>query len=98
MLSSQSDGKPSGDSSAEDVPSTTVQARVSSAKPNSLRKLVRGAARDMEARIIMQALEQHHWNRRRTAEALNISYRSLMYKMKYCNLRDIDPPSRREAT
>ena len=36
----------------------------------------------------MQALEQHHWNRRRTAEALRISYRSLMYKMKSCDIRN----------
>jgi two-component system, NtrC family, response regulator AtoC len=54
----------------------------------SLRERVRQAARQMESEIIMEALEQHRWNRRRTAEALRISYRSLMYKMKICNLRD----------
>ena len=54
----------------------------------SLRERVRQAAKDLESEIIMEALEQHRWNRRRTAEALRISYRSLMYKMKNCNLRD----------
>lgn len=54
----------------------------------SLRDRVREAARQTESQIIMDALEKHRWNRRRTAEALRISYRSLMYKMKYCNLRD----------
>lgn len=59
--------------------------------PESLRIRVRHAARQVESSIIREALEQHHWNRRRTAEALKISYRSLMYKMKMCNLRDSSP-------
>jgi DNA-binding NtrC family response regulator len=55
----------------------------------SLRERVRDATRRIEAEIIMEALERHRWNRRRTAEALRISYRLLMYKMRNCNLRDI---------
>jgi two-component system response regulator AtoC len=54
----------------------------------SLRERVREATKQIESRIILDALEQHRWNRRRTAEALRISYRLLMYKMKSCNLRD----------
>jgi two-component system response regulator AtoC len=57
---------------------------------DSLRETVRQAARQIESRIIMDALQKHRWNRRRTAEALNISYRSLMYKMKNGNLRNED--------
>jgi transcriptional regulator with PAS, ATPase and Fis domain len=57
----------------------------------SLRVRVQHAARQVESRIIREVLEQHHWNRRRTAAALKISYRSLMYKMKTCNLRDASP-------
>jgi len=56
--------------------------------PDSLRMRVRNAARQVESNIIREALEQHHWNRRRTAEALKISYRSLMYKMKAGALRN----------
>jgi DNA-binding NtrC family response regulator len=52
---------------------------------------MRQATRQIESEIIMEALEQHRWNRRRTAEALRISYRSLMYKMKNCNLRESGP-------
>lgn len=63
----------------------------------SLRALVREAARETESRIILETLAKHHWNRRRTAEALNISYRSLMYKMKYCKLRESDLPRESEA-
>lgn len=61
----------------------------------SLRERVRDATRRIEAEIIMEALERHRWNRRRTAEALRISYRLLMYKMRNCNLRDI--PARQPA-
>ena len=57
----------------------------------SLRERIREATRRIDAQIIMEALVQHRWNRRRTAEALRISYRSLMYKMKNCNLRDEKP-------
>ena len=53
----------------------------------SLRERMRQATRQIESEIIMEALELHRWNRRRTAQALQISYRSLMYKMKNCNLR-----------
>ena len=54
----------------------------------SFRECIRQATRQIESRLIMDALERNRWNRRRTAEALQISYRSLMYKMKRCNLRD----------
>jgi DNA-binding NtrC family response regulator len=54
----------------------------------SLRERVREATREIESKIILETLEQNRWNRRRTAEALGISYRLLMYKMKSCNLRD----------
>jgi DNA-binding NtrC family response regulator len=54
----------------------------------SLRERVRQATKQIESEIILETLEQHRWNRRRTAEALRISYRLLMYKMKSCNLRD----------
>jgi two-component system, NtrC family, response regulator AtoC len=47
----------------------------------SLRELTRKATRDLERRIILQALEAHRWNRRETAEALSMSYRSLLYKI-----------------
>ena len=65
-------------------------ALISSISPEmaSLRERVRQASRKVEAEIILEALEQHRWNRRRTAEALRISYRSLMYKMKNCNVRE----------
>ena len=64
---------------------------------NSLREKVRQATRQIESELILEALEQHRWNRRRTAEALRISYRLLMYKMKSCNLRSESQVSRTAA-
>jgi DNA-binding NtrC family response regulator len=73
----------SGDTSSPTSPAETRPA------PGvlSLRVRVREATRRLEAEIILETLEQHRWNRRRTAEALGISYRLLMYKMQNCNLR-----------
>ena len=69
----------------------SAQMNLTSPDRASLRERVRQASRKIEAEIIVEALEKHRWNRRRTAEALRISYRSLMYKMKNCNVRDDDP-------
>ena len=48
----------------------------------SLKSATRHAVREIEGRIILQALHAHQWNRRRAARALKISYRTLLYKMK----------------
>jgi len=69
----------------------------SSSEGTPLRTMVRNAVREVESRIILETLARHQWNRRRTAEALNISYRSLMYKMKYCKLRNADLSGNPEA-
>jgi transcriptional regulator with PAS, ATPase and Fis domain len=53
----------------------------------SLKEQVRGASQKLETEIILRTLERHRWNRRRAAQSLRISYRSLLYKMKICNLR-----------
>jgi two-component system response regulator AtoC len=63
----------------------------------SLREAAFQARKRVEAQIILAALDKHRWNRRRAAEALNISYRSLMYKMKYCGLRDGGPAETADA-
>jgi two-component system response regulator AtoC len=53
----------------------------------SLREQVKGVSQRLESEIILRTLERHYWNRRRAAESLQVSYRSLLYKMKSCNLR-----------
>ncbi len=50
--------------------------------------------REMEGRIILDSLHANQWNRKRTARALKISYRSLLYKLKKAgiqNRRDAGP-------
>lgn len=47
---------------------------------------LRAATRDFENRVILRSLEENHWNRRRAARALDISYRALLYKMKESGL------------
>jgi two-component system response regulator AtoC len=60
------------------------------AGPISLKKVTRQAVREMERKIILKVLQEHNWNRKRTARALDISYRALLYK-----LRDAGLPSNR---
>ena len=43
---------------------------------------LKAAVRALENRLILRALEKHHWNRRQTARELKISYRSLMYRLR----------------
>jgi len=59
--------------------------------PISLKKLTRQATRELERKVILKVLQAHHWNRKQSARALNISYRALLYK-----IRDAGLPSNRD--
>ncbi len=48
----------------------------------SLKVAARAASRKTERELILKALEQTHWNRKRAARNLQISYKSLLYKIK----------------
>ena len=48
----------------------------------SLKELTRRAVQDLERQVILRMLKAHNWNRKKTAAALNISYRGLIYKMR----------------
>jgi transcriptional regulator with PAS, ATPase and Fis domain len=65
----------------------TLPSQPSPGTTAALKDQVKQASKRAESEIILRTLEQHRWNRRRTAEALRISYRSLMYKMKNCDIR-----------
>lgn len=56
----------------------------------SLKKVARQAVEELERKIIRKVLEEHHWNRKQAARALNISYRALLYKIKDAGV----PPKR----
>ena len=52
----------------------------------SLKTVARTASRQAERELIREALERTHWNRKRAAEQLKISYKSLLYKIKETGL------------
>jgi two-component system response regulator AtoC len=54
--------------------------------PIHLKKVTRKAVRELEGRIILNALEANRWNRKRAAKDLRISYRALLYKIRQAGL------------
>lgn len=48
----------------------------------SLKKQTRQAVQELERKIILKALQAHHWNRKEAARALKISYRAFLYKTR----------------
>lgn len=58
------------------------EAEVPADEPLSLKKLTRTATQNLERKLILKVLQDHQWNRKQTARALNISYRTLLYKIK----------------
>ncbi len=85
----------------EDAATRELEAKVAaSATPDSQDQLadlpapflgIRSVVRDVKARteskMIQSALETFGWNRRRTAQYLNMSYRALLYKIQQHHLR-----------
>jgi two-component system, NtrC family, response regulator AtoC len=61
---------------------TETTTRSKDAGTAELKRITRHAIREMERKVIREALEANQWNRRRTAQALKISYRTLMYKLR----------------
>jgi two-component system, NtrC family, response regulator AtoC len=51
-----------------------------------LKEVTRQAVDDLERKIILSVLEANRWNRKRTAKALKISYRALLYKIRRAGL------------
>jgi two-component system response regulator AtoC len=64
-----------------------------------LKSIAQQVTRRMEHDVILKVLQANHWNRRRTAEVLKISYRALLYKVRQAGLpakrpaRKMDPSS-----
>ena len=48
----------------------------------SLKAVSKAASREAEKELILSTLTRTRWNRRRAAEALQISYKALLYKLK----------------
>jgi transcriptional regulator with PAS, ATPase and Fis domain len=52
----------------------------------SLKQIHWEVTRKAEARVILKALEMTHYNRKKAANLLDISYRSLLYKIRKCGI------------
>jgi two-component system response regulator AtoC len=70
--------------SAELLPaaSTGLVPEIDLANPVSLKEITKAATRDLEREIILKVLQANGWSRQKTAKWLNISYRSLLYKLR----------------
>ena len=58
-------------------------------KEYSLKQRLAKTIEEEERRLISEVLRRTNWNRRRAAELLEISYRSLFYKIKEYHLNDV---------
>jgi two-component system response regulator AtoC len=56
----------------------------------SLKVAARAASREAERELILKALARTRWNRKRAAQELQISYKSLLYKLKQIGLQDTE--------
>jgi two-component system response regulator AtoC len=59
------------------------------AQPISLKEITKAATRALEREIILKVLQANGWSRRKTAKWLNISYRSLLYKLQESEVQAI---------
>jgi two-component system response regulator AtoC len=64
------------------VSSTRLNTEIDLSSPISLKEITRAATQDLERQIILKVLEANGWSRLKTAKWLNISYRSLLYKLQ----------------
>jgi two-component system response regulator AtoC len=51
-----------------------------------LKRIAQQVTRRLEHDVILKVLQANHWNRRKTAEVLKISYRALLYKVRQAGL------------
>lgn len=68
------------------VPASGIIPEIDLASPVSLKEITRTATRELEREIILRVLQANGWSRRKTAKWLNISYRSLLYKLQETNV------------
>ena len=60
-------------------------------EPISLKNITRQATHDLERQIILKVLQANSWNRQKTAKWLQISYRSLLYKLSEAGMPEVPP-------
>ncbi len=64
----------------------------------SLKEAAREASRHAERELILKQLERTHWNRKKAARELQISYKALLYKLKQLGLHGSSGSEGQEAS
>ncbi len=75
-----------------------VTAEIDLSEPVSLKNITRQATHDLERQIILKVLQANSWNRQKTAKWLQISYRSLLYKLSEAGMPEVPPRPLRTAS
>ena len=70
------------------APAETQAKEIPAGRGHSLKAASRAASQEAERELIMKALARTRWNRRRAAQELQISYKSLLYKLKRIGFED----------
>jgi two-component system response regulator AtoC len=68
------------------------------ANPISLKEITKAATRGLEREIILKVLQANGWSRRKTAKWLNISYRSLLYKLQESEVNEASGKRRKSGS
>lgn len=76
------------DSAVSDLEPSSTAARNSNGNVEnfSLKQAARAASRQVEKELILKVLTRTHWNRKRAAQHLQISYKALLYKLRQMGL------------
>ena len=85
---------------AELVPAvqSEILPEIDLANPISLKEITRSVTQNLEREIILKVLQAQGWSRQKTARWLNISYRSLLYKLQESQGQGIPGKRRRLET
>jgi DNA-binding NtrC family response regulator len=72
----------------ESAPIAPIAPPAPELRVHSLKAAARAASREAERHLILEALGRTRWNRKRAAQELQISYKSLLYKLKQIGMPD----------
>ncbi|WP_263367327.1 sigma-54 interaction domain-containing protein [Edaphobacter bradus] len=74
-----------------ETPRDGITTELDLSEPVSLKNITRKATHDLERQIILKVLQANSWNRQKTAKWLQISYRSLLYKLSEIGMPEVPP-------
>ena len=74
-----------------EAPRSGIVTELDLSEPVSLKNITKKATQDLERQIILKVLQENSWNRQKTAKWLQISYRSLLYKLSEAGMPELPP-------